>query len=966
MSPEQARGGILAAATDIFSMGIVWYELATGIHPFHADSPYGVVNAIVSQRPITPTRVNPEIPGWFESLILRMLEKTPELRPSAAEVTEALGAERASVRLPVAGPLRERQTVGREKERVMLRAAFDRAATRCGQVACVAGEPGIGKSTFVEDFLSDLRASGASVRVGRGKSSESLAGTEAYLPFLEALGGLLASGDSNLTQTMKFLAPSWFAELVPSTTGSADRPKGETGPGSLGHFKREIASFIQEICVEKPLVLFFDDIHWADDSTIDVLAFLASKIDSSALLFIVAYRPEDLLLRNHSFLRIRRELQARGIAREIPLEFLGVDDVRQYLAIEFPRHRFPRGFPELIHAKTEGNPLFMVDVLRFLKDQRIIAKENEHWSLVQSVPDIEKVLPETVRGMIQRKVDLVDEADRKLLMAAAVQGATFEASIVAAALNQEAAEVEEQLDKCERVYALVRRLHEWEFPNGALSLRYQFVHVLYRNVLYATLTPARKALLSAAVARALEEFYKDKTADVSSTLAVLWEAARDFDRAIRHSLVASKGATRVFAHREAVILGRRGLDLLSLLPKSSERDRLELELLLAVGVPLIISEGFASSQVQDVYTRASQLCGELGESDRLIRVLRGLWTVQMVRLNIHGATPIAEQLEVLGTSDSKRFGVLAHIVAGLTALYRGTYSAAAMNLQQALRSWSPDDEQRYIHLFPYDHAMECEAGLARILWAQGYPDQGLEFSHAAVARSRRLKSFHSLVYALYFSAVLYHYREELDPFDAVVTEMVELSREHRHAHFSAIAHFLGGWSALQRGDTEGGLQRMVEGLDLYRAVEAASSLPHFLSLMADVYGKLSDPLRGLLLIDEAFAIVESGGAHFYDAELWRVKGRLIGRAQKDEQGWTEAKRCLDKALSVARTQETKGFELRAAMDLVEHCMGTDSLALARQRLHEVFHSFREGFDTADLRRAKALLLDERLSGLPSA
>ena len=176
-------------------------------------------------------------------------------------------------------------------------------------------------------------------------------------------------------------------------------------------------------------------------------------------------------------------------------------DLDRYLALEFPGHCFPEEFAALVHARTEGSPLFMVDLLRYLRDRQVLAQEQGRWTLGQSIPDLRRDLPESVRGMIQRKIDQLGEDDRRLLVAASVQGYEFDSAVVARVLERDAAEVEDRLDELDRVHALVRTVREQEFPDRTLTLRYRFVHVLYQNALYASLGPTRRASLSAAAAQ---------------------------------------------------------------------------------------------------------------------------------------------------------------------------------------------------------------------------------------------------------------------------------------------------------------------------------------------------------------------------------------------------------------------------------------------------------------------------------
>src|SRR5262249_17057940 len=181
--------------------------------------------------------------------------------------------------------------------------------------------------------------------------------------------------------------------------------------------------------------VFFDDLHWADASTVDLLAYLAGKLEATRLLIIATYRPSELLLAKHPFVPLRQDLQGRGICREIALEFLGREDIERYLTLEFPGHGFPSELPELIHANTGGSPVFLGDLVRYRRDRGVIAEEQGRWAVVQSIPEIEQELPESIRSMIQRKLDQLGEEDRRLLATAAIQGYEFDTAVCARSLG---------------------------------------------------------------------------------------------------------------------------------------------------------------------------------------------------------------------------------------------------------------------------------------------------------------------------------------------------------------------------------------------------------------------------------------------------------------------------------------------------------------------------------------------------
>ncbi|MEO7273735.1 MAG: protein kinase, partial [Vicinamibacterales bacterium] len=583
MSPEQAEGKPIDPASDVFSFGTVLYELVTGRRPFDGGSSFAVMAAIVAQHPPAPARVNPHVPPMLEGLILRMLAKERSRRPSAAEIDLQLGAmsSRSGVEAASAAVVARRTTVGRERERQQLRDAFQQAVRGESRFLTVTGEPGMGKTMLVEDFLAEIEVGPYRPVLARGRSSERLAGSEAYLPVLEALEGLMhpQHGES-FAELMRATAPTWFfhvARLTPDGS-STEQLKADVRTASQERLKRELAALFLEISRVRPLVVFFDDLHWADVSTIDLLNYLTARFEGSRVLVLGTYRPSEMAVLQHSFLQIRSDLQARGLLHELPLEFLAREDVDHYLALEFPDHRLPGELASLIHGRTEGNPLFMVDLLRYLRDRHVIVKTDTHWSLARTLADIERELPESVRSMIARKIGRLDEHDRRLLVAASVQGHEFDSTTISEALGMDPAEVEERLDALDRVHMFVKLVGEQEFTDRTLTLRYRFVHILYQNTLYATLQPTRRAAMSGKVAQSIVRHQGPELAAGAAQLGILFEAARDFGAAANQFFAAARHAAGLFAFREAVTLSRRALKALEALPESPTRLQVELGL----------------------------------------------------------------------------------------------------------------------------------------------------------------------------------------------------------------------------------------------------------------------------------------------------------------------------------------------------------------------------------------------------
>lgn len=958
MSPEQARGAPAGAPADVFALGITLYEIVAGRRPFVAPTQPAVLVSIVMDDPILLSQLAPSIPPGLERLVHRMLSKDPDSRPTAGEVEEELallaGGDTRGTFME-GSALLERRTVGRETEREQLRQAYNEVRTGHGRTVTVMGEPGIGKTALVEDFLTELTHLPERPIIIRGRCSERLAGAEAYLPMLEALDNLLhGTAWSTVHTLMKNVAPSWYVQVAHTAAShdSVARVREAAPALSQERMKRELGGLLQEASRVRPFVLFLDDLHWADVSTIDILNYLAGRFDQMRVLVLATYRPADMTLAQHPFLAIRDNLRAHGALDEIPLGFLERRDVQRYLEVTFPQHRFPPSLADLIHAKTDGSPLFMADVVRYLRDSGSLVEKDGAWVLARSEADAFQELPASIRSMIARKIERLSEADRKLLVAASVQGHQFDSAVVSEALEMDPADVEERLDALEHVYVFVNRVKEHEFPDFTPSLQYQFVHGLYQNALYSSLQPTRRASLSGKVARSLVAHHRNEHAVIAGRLAALFETARDFGTSAHYFLEGARHAVGLFAFREALSLAERGLGVLRGMPEGAERRQHELGLQMIRGLALRMMKGWASPEIEPVFARARELCHQLDDAPELFPVLWAIALFHAIKGDLRQYRSRADDLmEEAARSQNPASLIGAHHLLGVCLEFEGNIVESSRILDRGRELHDPEQHRVYTAIYGLDPGMIARAMSSRPLWILGYPDRAEERARETVELARSQRQPVTLVFALLVKQGIHLVRGEAADALAMGNEVVALCSEYGLPQEREWSRSFQGAALALLGRLDEGIEQLADSLAVQRAIGAGLVRSAFLGVLADLlrFGGRVD--EGLEAVDEGFAYAESAGEGGYLAELHRAKAELLRAAGDD--GAAEVS--FASALEYARRQQARAFELRAATGWAQHLIARGRQPEARRILQPVYEWFTEGLATADLLAARATL-----------
>lgn len=635
MSPEQTRAEVLDTRSDIFSLGSVLYEAATRSMPFTGPSMLAIMHAIATTDPEAPSRVRPDLPRDFDLIIERALAKDRNRRyASVHEMSEALRSLRASLTGQWSGaPIiydkdlidsRSSAFVGRGSELERLDGFLDQAAAGTGRVVFITGEPGIGKTSLSDEFLRRARTRYPALLISRGRCVEQYGTGEAYLPFLDAVGSLLdGPGRERLASVMRTYAPTWCTQLPAAfaSSGAMERLQQETIGATKERMMREMGDALGMFATASPTVLLLEDLHWADPSSVDLLRHLSQRITNQPLLIAGTFRPEDLERSNHPLKSCKAEMQAHRLCEEVALSSLARDHIAEYLNATFTPNDFPPEFASLIHDKTEGHPLFATNLLHYLSEHGDIGRSNAHWSLVRPLAELDLEAPESVRSMISRKIDTLEEEERRTLQYASIEGTEFLSTVVASLLGVDEVDLEERLAHLQRTHRLIETRGEEELPDGSLATRYRFSHALYQNFLYADLVAKRRVMLHRQAGEQLLKQYGKRATQLATQLALHFERGRDFARAIEYLIHAGDNATKLYANGEAADHYSRALTLVEKLPGDARTEALVALYQKRGAVNMALSR---FSESVDDYTSMLEYQEELGSPEKQAAALNAL------------------------------------------------------------------------------------------------------------------------------------------------------------------------------------------------------------------------------------------------------------------------------------------------------------------------------------------------------
>jgi DNA-binding SARP family transcriptional activator/predicted ATPase len=860
------------------------------------------------------------------------------------------------------------ELVGREGELARLGQVLECVYGGSGQMVSLIGEAGVGKSRLV----AEVRTHGLTC-VGDGHEPLWLEGrclelgtATSYAPFIDMLREYFAwparadersRRERILSSLQQMVDRGDLADDRLEEVGSllswllSVRTEGE-GQGYIANETPEhirhrtflaLRDFVLALTRRQPVVLAFEDLHWADSLSLDLISLLMEALTQGPLLLLCVYRPE----RGHKcwHLGTIAAQKCRGRYTELYLHELDPHQSHQLVESLLTSEALPHAVKDVLLDRSQGNPFFIEEMVRSLIDSGSVYREGGVWYGRRGIDAA--AVPQSVQSVILSRVDHLESDWIHVLQVASAIGRAFRQRVLARAMQADV--------------GLTSAL--WELQDRALiyeertvpEVEYSFRHVLTQETIYRSMPQRLRQTIHRRVAEAIEALYADTLQEHCEQLAYHYDSGGQLQEAVVYLLKAGEKAQRSSASQEAVEHLTRALDLVRTLPQSSDRDRKELDVRIALGTALVLTKGHAAPEVESTYARARDLCQEVNEPLQLFQALLGLRRFYYGKGELRTAHELSEQLLDLAqrTADP---GLLAraHMMTGETLYRLGEFDAFRVHSEQGAALYDPVQHRSHTFHYGNDTGIGCRFHTAWALWFLGYPSQALAASRAGLARARELSHAFTLAFALYHAGFVHLLRREDEAVRELAGALTQLAAERGFALYSAWGTLLLGWALTAGGQLERGIMQMRNGLTSWRATGAGMGIAVALAFLADAYARGGHAEEGLCALNEALVLAEGQGERCWEAELYRLKGELLlirGKAADS----AEAEAHFHRALAVAREQGARSWELRAATCLCRLWHRQDKIEPVGKLLQRTYSWFTEGHDTADLREAAALI-----------
>ena len=687
---------------------------------------------------------------------------------------------------------------------------------------------------------------------------------------------------------------------------------------------------VEGLAARQPVLMVFEDVHWSDPTTRELLDLLVDRVATLRVLLIITFRPEfapPWIGRPHVTLLTLTRLPPRQRTEMIARVTGG--------------KALPKEIADQIVDRTDGVPLFIEELTKTVIESGIVTEAGDHYAAIGPVAPL--AIPTSLHASLLARLDRLAPT-REMAQIGAALGRPFSHELISAVAEMPQQQLDDALAQLTKAELIFRR----GTPPDA---EYTFKHALVQDAAYSTLLRSRRQQIHARIATALERQFPEMVAAQPEVLAQHCTEARLTEKAVGYWLKAGQQAVARSAMTEAVAQLWSGLDQIANLPEGDWRVQQELDFRGVLGPALAATKGYASEAVGENLAQASALAERLGRTENLAPLRYGQWAFHLVRAEHKLALPLAEQMEQIGqVHNDLAVMLLGRWMHGLTRLFLGEFIAARTLFEQSHDLKDPAHRAKYVAL-PDDPHTAMLAHLATALACLGHVDQARSSWNEALLAARRLERAFTVVLVLYYACWVEWLTASPHTAQRLAEEAIAVSDEHGFDFWLGLALSFRGWSLSASGQTEEGLVTLTKALSICRATGAVVTTPLALILLAEVHAQLGRPVEGLNCLAEAAQIVEVTEERCDEFELHRLRGDLLNATGHP----SEAERNYHQALAVARRQSAKFLELRAGMSLARLWRDQGKRAEARDLLAPIYGWFTEGLDTPVLKDAKALL-----------
>lgn len=888
--------------------------------------------------------------GFFDSHALAAQQFPGGATPMVAY--QVMGESEVRSRIEVAVARGLTPFVGRQEQLSTLRACWRQAQRGHGHVVLLSGEAGIGKSRL----LQALRAQIASEpHTWVECHCESYHQNSALYPAIDVLwrGLLFTRGEEPVRRLDKLergLAAYGFllAEAVPvfATLLSLPIPEERYPPLAISSPRQRqrllelLRIWLLKAAERGPVVGVVEDLHWADPSTLEALSLFLDHVSTQPILIVMTFRPE-----------FQPPWPLAPFLTHLRLDRLQHDEAAAMASYLTKEETLTKELVQQIVAKADGVPLFVEELTKTVMESvesmaplaSVGSGESRDRARLQSIP-----IPATLQDSLRERLDRLGPAKSVAQLGATI-GREFSYELIQAAFGGE----KQTLQHALTTLVSTAILSQQDTPPHST---YVFKHALIREAAYQSLLRRSRQQHHLQIAHVLSTAFPDIVERQPELVAHHWTEAKDAARAVSYWYRAGYRAAERSAHMEASRLFGQAIAILHTLPETDERAQQELTLQMSLGRSLIATRGYGASEVELCYQRALTLCHVVGETPRQVQAVLGMAAFSFMRAELRTVQDLGEQGLGLMKRDGNRGRQLqVHWTLGQACFHRGEFTAAHEHLSLGLPLYTPKHYR--LHALQ-DPGVMVLSYLSLAELCLGYPDRAVQHCHDMLSLARSLRHRFSLAFALNVAATVHALRGTWEVAYALVDEGLALCEEQGFPVWLAYGQVMHGWIGVQQGDGERALGELQRGISAWESTGAMVTRSFFLALKGQACRKLRRTEDGRLAVEEALVMAEHSEEQFCTAELWRLKGEFILRADAYRftlEAAQHAESCFQRALTIAQQQQAKMFELRAAISLARLWQSQGKLAEARRLLVEVYDWFTEGFETEPLQRARALI-----------